>query len=227
METIVAFDWQRMLIGDEPPLFLLEIVLRIAVIWPWTMLLLRWVGGRSMSQLSLIEFLLVIALGSAVGDSMLASDVPLLHAMLVIFLVVVLDKAVNLATRRFNLAKRVIDGQPTEVLRDGVILSSGLKSRQLGNLELMELLRLKGVENLGSIARAYLEPSGQLSVFPLQTPKLGLAIVPPVECAEQATTDVGHLCCSSCGTVNAPPSICPQCGSGERLQGVAAPKWEA
>lgn len=53
----------------------------------------------------------------------------------------------------------------------------------------MELLRLKGVENLGSIARAHLEPSGQLSVFALDTPGLGLAIVPPVECADKEITD--------------------------------------
>ena len=65
MDQITAFDWQRIFVGDEPPLFLLEIVFRIAVIWPWTMILLRWIGGRSISQLSLVEFLLVIALGSA------------------------------------------------------------------------------------------------------------------------------------------------------------------
>ena len=225
MDTIIPFEWQRMLIGDEPPLFLLEIVLRIAIIWPWTMMLLRWVGGRSLSQLSLVEFLLVIALGSAVGDSMLAPDVPLLHAMLVILTVIVLDKAVNLAIRRFDTAKKVIDGRPTEVLRNGVILSAGIQSRQLGNLELMELLRLKGVENLGSIARAYLEPSGQLSVFPLDTPGLGLAIVPPVECADKETTDISNLCCSSCGTLTMQEHACPECGSETRLNAVLAPAW--
>ena len=225
MDTIIPFEWQRMLIGNEPPLFLLEIVFRIAIIWPWTMVLLRWVGGRSLSQLSLVEFLLVIALGSAVGDSMLAPDVPLLHAMLVILTVIVLDKAVNLAIRRFDTAKKVIDGRPTEVLRNGVILSAGLQSRQLGNLELMELLRLKGVENLGSIARAYLEPSGQLSVFPLDTPGLGLAIVPPVECADNAVTDTTNLCCSSCGTLNKEQHACPECGSETRLNAVLAPAW--
>ncbi|MFC6496274.1 hypothetical protein ACFP8Z_01285 [Gemmobacter lanyuensis] len=45
METVVPFDLQRMVLGDQPPLFLAEILFRIAVIWPWTMLLLRWIGG--------------------------------------------------------------------------------------------------------------------------------------------------------------------------------------
>jgi uncharacterized membrane protein YcaP (DUF421 family) len=44
--------------------------------------LVRWVGGRGVAQLSLIEFLLVIAPGSAVGDALFYPEVPLLHAML-------------------------------------------------------------------------------------------------------------------------------------------------
>lgn len=180
METVVPFDLQRMILGDQPPLFLAEILFRIAVIWPWTMLLLRWIGGRSISQLSLVEFLLVIALGSAVGDSLFYPDVPLVHAMLVIFVIIAIDKLVDQAIRLFRPAKGIFDGQPVEVLRDGVIHMSARGTRQIGNLELMELLRLKGVENLGSVRCAYMETSGALSVFAADPPRPGLRIVPPV-----------------------------------------------
>jgi uncharacterized membrane protein YcaP (DUF421 family) len=77
-----------MLWGDEPPLFLLEIVFRTMVIYGYTMALMRWLGSRTIGQLSSIEFLLVIALGSAVGDAMFYPDVPLLHAIAVITVVV-------------------------------------------------------------------------------------------------------------------------------------------
>ena len=43
--------------------------------------MLRWIGSRTIAQLSTVEFLLVIALGSAVGDSMFYAEVPLLHAL--------------------------------------------------------------------------------------------------------------------------------------------------
>jgi uncharacterized membrane protein YcaP (DUF421 family) len=87
-QAIQAFDWRRMLWGDEPPLFLLEIVFRTMVIYGYTMALMRWLGSRTIGQLSSIEFLLVIALGSAVGDAMFYPDVPLLHAIAVITVVV-------------------------------------------------------------------------------------------------------------------------------------------
>ena len=83
-QPVEPFDLMRMLVGGQPPLFFAEIVLRTLIVYAYTFGLVRWLGGRSVAQLSVIEFLLVIALGSAVGDAMFYPDVPLLHAMLVI-----------------------------------------------------------------------------------------------------------------------------------------------
>lgn len=211
MDPITAFDWQRMIFGAAPPMFLLEILFRVLVIWLWTAALLRWIGGRSISQLSIVEFLLVIALGSAVGDALFYPEVPLVHAMLVILAIVCLDKAVDLAIRRWARAKQVIDGNPVEVLRDGRVLCDGMGMHQIGTLELMEMLRLKGIENLGQIRRAYLEPSGEISLFPADPPRPGLAIVPPVELTDPVPpADLG--CCLNCGRVAPPAPACPDCG---------------
>lgn len=217
MDPIVPFDLQRMLFGDAPPLFLLEIAVRVTVIWLWTILLLRWVGGRSISQMSVVEFLLVIALGSAVGDPMFQPDVPLLHAMVVILLVVLADKAVDYALWRWRHAKRVVDGTPAEVMRDGRILLSGAASRKLPSTELMELLRLQGVRNLGEVERAYIEPSGELSVFRYDAPRPGLPIVPPLELQEPAVPAPGEpACCRRCGAwTKAAESPCPECGEDD------------
>lgn len=226
MEAITPFDWLRLFLGDDPPLFYLEIVFRILIIWIWTMVLLRWIGGRSISQLSVVEFLLVIALGSAVGDAMFYPEVPLAHAMLVIAVLVVLDKAVDYAIRRYHLAKRIIDGQPELLLRDGVILCDGLSARQLGPLELMEMLRLKGVENLASLRVVYLEPSGMLSMFPAQHPQCGLSIMPPrEERLDDVPTSGAVACCENCGLVADPHAQCPNCCVNSWVRATPAPKW--
>ena len=224
-QPVVAFDWMRMFLGDQPPLFLMEIVFRIAVIWLWTLTLLRWIGGRSVAQLSLSEFLLVIALGSAVGDSLFYPDVPLVHAMLVVLGIVCLDKLVDVVIRRWTKAKAVIDGQPHEVLRHGRILNDGLNVNKIGGFELMEMLRLKGVMNLASVSHAYIEPSGQLSAFPAQSPGLGLAIVPPPELGTAPPGD-GQNCCCGCGLLRDDPGDCPACGSREQTPATQAGDWK-
>lgn len=213
MDEIVPFDPARIFWGTAPWLFYLEIAVRVIVIWVWTVLMLRWVGGRSVSQMSVVEFLLVIALGSAVGDPMFQPDVPLFHAMLVILLVVLADKAVDHALQNWSKAKRIVDGTPTEILRDGRISMAGLRSEKLGAAEVMHLLRLKGVRNLGQVELAFVEPSGELSVFRYDTPRPGLPIVPPLELQPVATGGKGsEQCCLNCGLIRAPDvPVCPEC----------------
>lgn len=230
MEPIVPLDVGRMFLGDAPGLFYLEIAVRVAIIWVWTIFMLRWVGGRSIAQMSVVEFLLVIALGSAVGDPMFQADVPLLHAMLVILLVVLADKAIDFAFRHFSKAKRLVDGPPTEVLHHGHLTRGGLDARGIGAAEVMEMLRLQGVRNLGEVEHAFMEPSGELSVFRWSEARPGLRIVPPLELRHLSAPDGrAAVCCTTCGLVQQDPAtVCAECGganwtSAERQEAAPDP----
>ena len=105
-QPVVPFDLVRMFVGSEPALFYLEIVVRTVIVYSYTLLLLRWIGGRSVAQLSMVEFLLVIALGSAVGDALFYPEVPLLHAMAAISLVVLINKGLDIAIARWDRQRR-------------------------------------------------------------------------------------------------------------------------
>lgn len=223
---VTAFDWHRLLWGDAPPLFALEILFRVAVILLWTTVLLRWIGGRSISQLSIVEFLLVIALGSAVGDSLFYPDVPLAHAMLVILAVVLVDKGVDIAIRRWRPAKALIDGTPVPVVAQGHILGEGTLRQQIGTAEVMEMLRLKGICNLGQVEHAYLEPSGNLSLFKAEPPRPGLMIVPPPELAPLPPPAAGDLtCCGNCGFVMPEGAAIGPAGAQMPCPACAARRW--
>jgi len=217
-DPVQVFDLARMFLGDAPPLFLAEILFRTVLIYGYALLLLRWIGGRSVAQLSVVEFLLVIALGSAVGDATFYPDVPLLHAMAVITTVVLIDKIVDVLMRRFRRAKQVFDGSPAVVMRDGRIHTDLMLSRQLGDLELMEMLREAGIENMGQVRVAYLEPGGRLSVFKADPPRPGLRVEPPVELVPYPGPEAGKpVCCIGCGAVLPPqPGPCGYCGDTQR-----------
>jgi len=192
-EPIVAFDIGRMFFGREPPLFLLEIAFRTLVIYVYTLALIRWVGSRSIAQLSLVEFLLVIALGSAVGDAMFYPDVPLIHCMIVITLVVLLDKALSHLVTHSPRLEDVIEGKSVQVVRDGLIDCRVLDKSNLGHDELFEQLRLNEIENLGQVRAAYLETNGLLSVFKAESDRQqpGLSIDPPWDVEEPPRIKAG------------------------------------
>ena len=224
-DPIAAFDFGRMFFGDEPPLFLVEIAFRTVVIYAYTLVLIRWIGSRSIAQLSLVEFLLVIALGSAVGDAMFYPDVPLVHCMVVITVVVLLDKALSYAVTRNPLLEDVIEGKSVEVIRDGIISCRALEGLNFGHDELFEQLRLKDVEHLGQVRAAYLETNGLLSVFKAVSgpEQPGLSINPPWDVkqprkinAGSTPPDKGLFACARCASVTKTSateklSVCPNC----------------
>ena len=210
---IDVLDWQRMLIGDEPPFFLVEIVVRTVIVYVYALLLLRWLGSRTVGQLSTVEFLLVIALGSAVGDAMFYPDVPLVHALLVVTVVVLANKGLDILIARFKHAERALDGVPEEVMRDGVICKPFLSSTSMGTSELFQELRERGIEHLGQVAGAYVEADGALTVFRAKQPRPGLPIVPPWEIEKPKEAREGTLACMRCGAVAEHAGTCGHCGN--------------
>lgn len=115
----------------------------------YVLALLRWLGSRTIWQLSTIEFLLVIALGSAVGDAMFYPDVPPIHALLVFTIVVLANKGLDVLIAKSKRAEKAVDGIPEEAVRDGVIRKAFIASTTFSKYELFQQLRKNGVENLG------------------------------------------------------------------------------
>lgn len=222
-QAVIAFDLKRMLIGDDPPLFFLEIVVRTVIIYAYTLLLLRWLGSRTVGQLSTVEFLLVIALGSAVGDAMFYPDVPLLQAMMVVTVVVVANKLLDMSISKSRRAERLLDGKPREVVRDGVVSRQFLDENWMSRYELFQELREDGIEQLGEVRRAYIEKDGKVTVFRHKGAAApGLAIVPPsqieppklVSPGDQSRHD-GRLVCATCGNGQSGSDRCSNCDSDE------------
>lgn len=210
---IEAFDLRRLFIGDASPWFLAEVVFRTAFMFLFTLLLIRLTGKRGLGELSPFELLMVVALGSAVGDPMFYADVPLLHAMAVITVIVLLQRGVASLVDKSERAERFIESETTALVANGVIDVNALRREHFARDELFMLLRESGVEQLGQVKRAFLEPSGRISVwlFPPGDVRPGLPLVPAndPECTEplpaESLSDTGaELACCTCGGLAKP-----------------------
>jgi uncharacterized membrane protein YcaP (DUF421 family) len=182
-ETFDAFDLHRIFVGDAPLLFLAEIIFRTVIMYAYTVFLLRVLGKRGMGQLSTLELAIIICFGSAVGDPMINADVPVTYGIVSITVITLLqigfEKIIN-ANKKMEI---VMEGEPNLVIDNGIMQLEKMVKDNLSKEDLFRLLRVKDVEHLGQINKAFFETTGQISVMfqPPKKIKPGLSILPENE----------------------------------------------
>lgn len=164
-KSVQPFDWMRLLLGEPPPGFMWEIVLRVVFIYAFGLLMMQVMGKRGRNQMNPLEFLVIIALGSAIGDAMFYPEVPLSYAALVVALLVLIGALVAKMEARSERFRSLLESQPTVLVEAGHLLEENLKSERISQGELFSELRENGVEQLGQVRMAILELSGRVSVF--------------------------------------------------------------
>jgi uncharacterized membrane protein YcaP (DUF421 family) len=165
MEPVSPFEWERLMFGVEPPLYLFEIVLRVVLIYAFAVYALRFMGKRGRQALSPFELVLIIALGSATGDAMFYPEVPVVYAWLIITVVVVLDRLLATWEVRSDGMKVFLAGRPRLMVKDGKVIQESLDKEALPAGELLALLREKDVADLSLVGYAFLETTGKLAVI--------------------------------------------------------------
>jgi uncharacterized membrane protein YcaP (DUF421 family) len=182
MDRMEPFDLQRIFLGKEPPWFLLEVVFRTAWMYVYALIVIRYIGKRGLREMSSFEYVLIVALGSAAGDPMFYPEIPLLHGMVVIATVVIIQRIVVRVMQRSKRAKDFFyHGDSRLLVMDGQVCKQTKDEEGFSDEEIEMVLRESGIKNMGEIWRAYLEPSGEISVFkfPEEEKRSGRSILPP------------------------------------------------
>ena len=223
---LVPFDWHRIIWTPRtPPAYLGEIVFRCVVMYFIIIIALRVTGRRGVRQLSIFEISLVLALGSAAGDTMFYGTTSLLYAAVVFVVVTGLYWLFNLLTRRFPRLSDWLEGKPVLLIEDGLIKLENFRHLRLTQKELFGELRQQQVEHLGQVRLAYMEATGSLSVYfyPSADPVQAGLPIRPEHCERRLrrTDTAGSYACYCCGRVQqlaaATPATCPECQRDEWL----------
>lgn len=110
MDQVTSFDWARIFVGDQPLFFLAELFLRVVVIYIMALLLLRIAGKRSRQQLTALGLLLVIALGSAVGDVKFY-PIAIIYTIMVMLTILILQLIIEKLKSKFPRFDTFVDSK--------------------------------------------------------------------------------------------------------------------
>lgn len=193
--------WRTLLLGEEEWNFLPEVLLRSALMFIVAMIALRLIGKRGIMQ-GVFELVLIITLGSVAGDPMFYKKVGLLPAILVFATVIIMYRLINFFVAKHKSFEHLVEGRHVRLVKDQRFVIKDLHPDELSKDEIFSDLRKEGVSHLGQVDAAYIEASGEMSVYFLPDEKVtyGLPIRPELYEAQKATiSEKGIYSCGYCG----------------------------
>jgi len=129
------------------------------------MAVLRILGKKEMAQITPLDFVYALILGSVIEEALYETTMPFYEMLFALgywgLLIYVVEKSA-LKSQRF---RRFAKGGPDLLINDGYLDPKVMKNNNMDVDEVKELLRLQGVFALRNVRYAILENSGQLSVM--------------------------------------------------------------
>ncbi len=138
---------------------------RTTVLWGVALAVFRMVGKRTLGKMGAFDFAVIIMMGEATAIGMEDPHVALMIPIGVVVLLGLLQWALTFLNVRWPALEQLTQGTHTEVVKDGQLQAAAMRAERLSEADLLMELRQKGVSSVSAVQAAYLEPTGQVSVF--------------------------------------------------------------
>ncbi|MBT1707954.1 DUF421 domain-containing protein [Fulvivirgaceae bacterium PWU5] len=216
-EEIYLEDIRRILIGNAPPEFLLEVLVRTLIIYAVVLIVMRLLGKRMSGQVTLVEMALLVMLGAIIGSPIQIPDRGILTALIILVSAMFFHRLMNKLAYRFPAFERLTQGSSSLLVKNGVLQLEQMRKERVSTQQLFALLRGHQIRQLGQVKRVYLEAGGIFSVFRATDAQPGLAVFPPEDTAlfeQHKASAEGATVCQTCGHVpHDARTVCSVCGN--------------
>lgn len=142
-----------------------EMTLRSVVTFVVLLLLTRIMGKKQLSQLSYFHYITGITIGSIAGEISAQSETHYINGFIALIWWFVFTMIMSVILLRWKKARKILDDEPTIIIREGQILERSLKSLRLHMDDVMMLLREQSIFSIQDVDWAIMENNGQLSVL--------------------------------------------------------------
>lgn len=129
-------------------------------------LLVHISGKRTISQMDMWDFILLITLGSVLALTILFVSIPLVEGLIALAILIFLQFMVTLMSSRSPKIDAKIKAYPTLLFYRGKFLKNSMKSERVSESEIYAAIRSHGIGNIEEVSAVILEKTGEFSVIP-------------------------------------------------------------
>jgi uncharacterized membrane protein YcaP (DUF421 family) len=135
-----------------------------AAIYLFLITILRFVGRRQLAQLSALDLVVFLLLGSAVETAMIHGDVSLAAGLVSAATLLILNRLLTLVFLHAPQLSHLVNGGPVLLVHDGTVIEEHLRRVGLTHPDLDAALRSRGFASSDGVREAVLETDGSITV---------------------------------------------------------------
>ena len=143
----------------------LEKLIRPLIVYVFLLVAFRFSGKRELGQATLFDFLIVLLISNVVQNAMIGDDNSIGGAFGGVAVLLTLSWLLNRVTARSRPTRLLLEGAPTLLVHDGVVLEAALKKEAVSDNDLRCALREQGIASLKEVRYAILELDGHITVI--------------------------------------------------------------
>ncbi|TYR81242.1 DUF421 domain-containing protein [Priestia megaterium] len=137
---------------------------RILTILPLMLFVTLFMGRRSIGELPVFDFLVLMALGAIVGADIAEPKVEHLHTAVAVILIGIFQKSVAYWKIKYRRLGKRITFKPIIVINEGKFVIENLKKIRYSIDNVLYMLREKDVFDISTVQIAIIESNGKLTV---------------------------------------------------------------
>ncbi len=142
-----------------------EAFFRSTAIYWGIYLLFRFGGRRNIGSLGFADIVVVMLVSEAVGNGLSGSSDTVTDGLIVAAGIVMWSFLVDRLGYFFPAISRVLSPDRLLLVKDGILQLKNMRREYVTRAELLEQLRINGVDELVQVKRAFLEANGEISVI--------------------------------------------------------------
>ncbi|MEQ8174628.1 MAG: DUF421 domain-containing protein [Syntrophomonadaceae bacterium] len=144
---------------------MLVVLLRATLAFFTLLIMARLMGKTQISQLTFFDYATGITIGSIAASMSIDTNIQTVHAIAGILVWTGLAIAMDALVLKNIPALKIIQGEPTVIIRNGKLMEDAMKRTHYNIEELMAQLRGHRIFDLAMVQEAVLETNGKLSVL--------------------------------------------------------------
>ena len=160
-------DFPALFAINVPPL---EIIVRGTMVYWFLFLMFRFVLRRDVGSVAITDVLFVVVIADAAQNAMAGTYDTISEGFLLVTTIGAWNYGLDWAAYHFKPVRRLVDGQPMPLIRDGKLMRRNMRRELLTLDDLQSALREHGIEKIEDVKLAVMESGGQISVVARASP---------------------------------------------------------